>query len=124
MQPDSTPKNPSDSFAARLGGAASGLLAGLFVGVLIGGLLFALGSETSAGWMMFVCLSAGTVAGYLSAAAGLDFLAGIAHFFIGVLQGFADQRLEHSPLASRRLRWMLYAGFWIGLLFLFIRRWW
>ena len=108
----------------RIGGAASGLLAGLFAGMLLGGISFFLEAETTAGWLLFACLAFGTVAGYLSAAAGLGLLAGVAHFSIGVLHGFANERVAHSPLAPSWLRWLLYAGVCIGLVLLFIRRLW
>jgi hypothetical protein len=124
MQPDSASPKSEDSFAMRLGGAASGLLAGLFAGMLLGGISFVLEAEATAGWLLFVCLAIGTVAGYLSAAAGLGLLAGVAHFSTGVLHGFADERTVHSPLAPSWLRWLLYAGFCIGLVLLLIRRLW
>lgn len=123
MSNDNTPDRAEDQLALRVGGTALGLLVGLLVGAVLAILLIAVGSELAAGWVFFAVTAAGAVAGFLSVSTGLSMAEGVVHFLLGVVGGFSWQRLNPSPLAPRRLRWVLFVGTVCGLLFIVWLTW-
>jgi hypothetical protein len=123
MPRQTPPDRETDTLASQVGGAAAGLIGGLAVGFLLGVMLFFVGAEAAAGWVLFACIAGGTVAGYLSAAAGMSILEGVCHFVVGTASGISQYFPAPSDLAPRWLRWVLFAGVVFGFLVFGMRRW-